>query len=430
MRIRAVIVSSMACLVVSACSAKSGSVLPGPGGAANPSSATGSVVRAGQGQTQSHNHNNPIQHIVVIVQENRTFDNLFMGFPGADTQNFGFDHNGNIVFLTQVPLYEPYDLSHAPTAFFTEYDNGKLDGFDQEPSSSPNQDYAYQYTQESDVQPYWQLAQQYTLGDAMFATNHGPSFPAHQYLIAGQAGYDDNPTTPWGCDNKTFNIAPICYSYTTLADEMDKAHVSWRYYSSGGNNLNALSIWQPYQAIRQVRFGNDWTNGDIAKANQFFNDVSNGRLPSVVWISPTGANSDHPGGSADNGPAWVASLVNAIGQSRYWSSTAIIITWDDWGGWYDHVVPQQVDGNGYGFRVPLIVVSPYAQQGYVSHFRHEFGSILKFTEETFNLPSLGQVDARSDDLSDCFNFLGHSRPFTPIAHAQYNRTDTSPADSD
>ena len=429
MRSRAVLAPIAAVVLLAGCAGQAGSTMPVPTAAhAGPNDAANGVLTGGH--PQDHNHNT-IQHIVVIVQENRTFDNLFMGFPGADTQNFGFDHNGNIVVLQPVPLYEPYDLSHAPTAFFTEYDNGKLDGFDLEPSASPNKDYAYQYTQQSDVQPYWQMAQHYTLGDEMFATNHGPSFPAHQYLIAGQAGYDDNPTsTPWGCDNHTFDIAPICYTYQTLADEMDRAHVSWKYYSSGGNNVNALSIWQPYEAISQVRFGRDWTNGDIAKANSFFTDVSNGRLPQVAWVSPSGANSDHPGGSADNGPAWVASLVNAIGQSNYWQSTAIIIVWDDWGGWFDHVPPQQVDGNGYGFRVPLIIVSPFAQQGYVSHVHHEFGSILKFTEEQFNLPSLGTVDARSDDLSDCFNFSHGPARFAPFAHGQYSKTDTSPPDND
>ena len=377
-----------------------------------------------------------IKHIVVIVQENRSFDNLFNGFPGADTQDWGLDHNGNVVPLTAVPLYQQYDLSHAPNAFFTEYDNGKMDGFDQEPSGahSFNPDYAYQYTQSSDVVPYWQMASQNTLADRMFQTNHGPSFPAHLYLIAGQSGYDDNPTTPWGCDNTTFTIAPICYDYTTIGDELDAANTSWKYYSNGGNNVQALSIWQPYQAIRHIRYGVDWSNGDIAKSNTFFTDVTNGTLPAMSWISPTGANSDHPGSGSfgtkntDTGPAWVASLVDAIGQSPYWQNTAIFVVWDDWGGWYDHVPPAQVDGNGYGFRVPLIVISPYARHGYVSHVPHEFGSILRFTEEVFGVPSLGTVDVRSDDLSDCFDFSQTPRGFQPFSHGAYNATDTSPPD--
>ncbi len=419
--------------LVAACSANAGGTLPRAPLAEH-------AVRV---QPHDRNHN-PIQHIVIVVQENRSFDNLFMGYPGANTRNYGYDHNGNVVFLTQVPLYQQYDLSHSPAAFQTEYDNGNLDGFDLEPSGNHQNDpnYAYQYTQQSDVVPYWQLAAQYTLADAMFQTNHGPSFPAHLYLIAAQAGYQDNPTVPWGCDNQTFNIAPICYDYQTLGDEMDQARISWKYYSPGGNNPSALSIWQPYQAISHIRFGRDWTNGDIAKVNSFFNDVNNGNLPAVSWISPTGANSDHAGNGQfgtkgnDTGPQWVASIVNAVGQSRYWQSTAIFIVWDDWGGWYDHVPPQQVDANGLGFRVPLIVVSPYAQQGYVSHVPHEFGSILRFTEETFNLPSLGGVDARADDLSDCFNLGGgghgglHVRPFVPIKHGPYDDMDTSPPDTE
>ncbi len=382
-----------------------------------------------------------IKHVVIIIQENRTFDNLFNGFPGADTQSWGLDHNGNVIPLVASPLFEKYDLSHAPAAFETEYDNGKLDGFDQEPSGAhtSNPYYAYQYAQQSDVQPYWQLAQQYTLADRMFPDNHGPSFPAHLYIIAGQTGYFDNPSVPWGCDNTQFKASPICYDFETIGDELDSASIPWRYYSNGGNNPNALSIWQPYQAIRHIRFGPDWTNGDIANSNAFFNDVSNGTLAAVSWVSPSGVNSDHAGSggtfgtkNTDTGPAWVASLVDAVGQSQYWQNTAIFVVWDDWGGWYDHVPPPQVDANGYGFRVPLIIVSPYARHGYVSHVQHEFGSILRFTEEAFGIPSLGTVETRSDDLIDSFDFSQNRTRtrFRPIAHGPYDAVDTSPPDSD
>jgi phospholipase C len=134
----------------------------------------------------------------------------------------------------------------------------------------------------------------------------------------------------------------------------------------------------------------------------------------VSWVIPTFTESDHPRTTKDTGPSWVASIVNAIGESPYWSDTAIIITWDDWGGFYDHVPPAQLDQFGLGFRVPMIVVSPYAKHAHVSHTRYEFGSIIKFIEETYGVPSLGQTDVRATDLTDCFDFQQSPAPFVPI----------------
>ncbi|MGA8534945.1 MAG: alkaline phosphatase family protein, partial [Candidatus Tumulicola sp.] len=153
--------------------------------------------------------------------------------------------------------------------------------------------------------------------------------------------------------------------------------------------------------------------------SQILTDVANGDLANIVWVTPTAAASDHAKITNGSGPSWVASIVDAIGESQYWQSTAIFVVWDDWGGWYDHVAPVEYDSYELGFRVPLVVVSPYAKQGYVSHVAHEFGSILKFTEETFDLPSMGTTDARADDLSDCFNFAAPARHFRHI-RAKYS----------
>ena len=148
-------------------------------------------------------------------------------------------------------------------------------------------------------------------------------------------------------------------------------------------------------------------------------DIANGQLPAVSWVIPNGQASDHPVGTDGSGPSWVASIVNAIGSSPYWSNTAIFIAWDDWGGWYDHVAPTVINSYEYGFRVPLIVVSPFAKPGYISHVTHDFGSILKFIEKVYNLPSLGYADAPADDLSDCFNFNQTPLTFQTIA-AQFD----------
>ena len=182
-----------------------------------------------------------------------------------------------------------------------------------------------------------------------------------------------------------------------------------------------------------------WTNNVIIPQSQVLTDIANGQLAQVSWIIPDGKSSDHALLNDGSGPAWVASIVNAIGNSAYWANTAIIITWDDWGGWYDHVPPFKVINDGlswgsgyvYGFRVPLIVVSPYAKAAYISHVTHDFGSILKFIETTFTLPSLGYADVAADDLSDCFNLTQSPLTFKQIPAAlpaAFFINDTRPTD--
>jgi phospholipase C len=372
--------------------------------------------------------NPQIQHVVIIVQENRSFNNLFMGFPGADTSSEGKRSDGQTVALMPVHL-ESGDIGHSHQNFLVSYDGGKMDGFDQETYDQPQHPLLpYSYVTPSEIQPYWQLAQQYVLGDQMFQSNSGPSFPAHQYLIAGESDdADGNPGGDvWGCDAPKSVRAPQmapdgqqektgvfpCFSYQTLGDLLDAQHLTWRYYAPQAGA--AGYIWSAYDAISQIRYGSDWTSDVESPETTILTDIANGQLANVTWVAPSASDSDHAGVNKGTGPDWVASVVNAVGKSPFWDTTAIFVVWDDWGGWYDNVAPRQLDVMGLGFRVPLIVVSPYAKQGYVSHQQHEFGSILKFTEETFGLPSLGTTDARADDLSDCFNFLQVPRSFTQI----------------
>jgi phospholipase C len=194
-------------------------------------------------------------------------------------------------------------------------------------------------------------------------------------------------------------------------NEMDAAGISWKYYQA----TPGPGLWNAVDAIQSI-----WSNKSEMAANvitpssQVLTDIASGKLADVVWVTPTGLASDHPQVNNGSGPSWVASVVNAIGSSQYWNNTAIFITWDDWGGFYDHVAPQVYNSFELGFRVPLIVVSPYAKPGYVSHVQHEFGSILKFTEQTFGLPSLRQTDKRADNLSDCFSFTKQPTRFTRI----------------
>ena len=197
--------------------------------------------------------------------------------------------------------------------------------------------------------------------------------------------------------------------------------ISWKYYVPELAPNQPGALWNAFDVIAPVRYGPEWgTNVNWPETN-IFKDITNGNLAAVSWVIPDEANSDHPGYASDTGPSWVASVVNAIGQSSYWDSTAIIILWDDWGGFYDPVEPPaRDDQGGPGFRVPMIVVSPYAretsssQPGYISNTVYEFGSIVRFIEETFNLGSLGTTDQSSNSIDDMFDFNQPPRTFTVI----------------
>ncbi len=361
------------------------------------------------------------QHIVVIMQENRSFDNMFNGFPGADTVQTGM-YKGTAVPLQPTPLGGGPDFDHTHVGWWREWDHGAMDNFINGTSMG-----AYSYVNPSEVAPYWTLAKNFTLGDRMFQSNTGPSFVAHQYMIAGQsAGASENPSssTAWGCGSPTGTTVPLvgpngtdlpgvfpCFDYPTMADLLDAKGITWRYYAPGSND--SYFIISAYQAIRHIFFGADWQNNVISPETRVLSDIAAGQLAQVTWIVPSFVTSDHPG-APPYGPEWVASIVNTIGGSKFWSSTAIFISWDDWGGFYDHVPPPQIDNMGLGFRVPVIVVSPYAKHGYISHVTHESGSFLHFTEFIFALPSLGSRDATSDDFSDCFDLTQSPARYVPL----------------
>jgi phospholipase C len=376
-----------------------------------------------------------IRHVVVIMQENRSFDDMFNGFPGADTVQQG-DDEGTMVPLQPVPLEAPFDPDHSHSSWEIDWDHGKMDGFTAEKAEHfPTPTYTYAYVPQSETAPLWALAQQFTLADRMFQSNTGPSFVAHQYMIAGQSAMaDENPNdaqgpngnTGWGCDSPAGTTVAVlgpngtdipgpfpCFDYQTMGDLLDAGGINWRYYAPAMEQSGY--IWSAYDAIRHIRYGSDWTRNVISPNTQILADVPAGKLAPVTWVVPAVQYSDHAASdSTPDGPDWVGDVVNTIGESQFWSSTVILVSWDDWGGWYDHVNPPKVDAMGLGFRVPLIVISPWAKHGYVSHDQHEFGSFLHFTEEVFGLPSLGTRDAVSDDLSDCFDFSQTPLPYVPV----------------
>jgi phospholipase C len=388
---------------------------------------------------------NPIQHVVIIFQENRSFENVFAGFPGADAPMYGTLHDGRKVRLHPVS-FSSAGICHNWATSIQDVDSGKMDGFDLN-CSAPSYGgqvgrLVYSYLERASVQPYWAMAQRYVLADHMFPTELGGSFTAHLDVIAGTSNLSstlaiaDNPSnSPWGCDappgtQTTLVDAsgqlsgggpfPCLKQFRTIAGSLDKAQVSWKYYAPAVKSGDAGgSLWSAFDAIENVRHGPDWKLDVVSPETRVLTDISNHRLASVSWVIPDYENSDHAGSNSDSGPSWVASVVNAIGTSRYWRSTAIVVLWDEWGGWYDDAAPPQLDFRGLGIRVPCIIVSPYAKAGFVSHTQYEYGSILKFVEEVYSLPPLGPAaagytDTRANSLIDSFDFTQTPRRFVPI----------------
>jgi phospholipase C len=409
----------------------------------------------GGGATSDTESTKYIKHIVIIVQENRSFDNLFATFPKADGATSGKTHDGKTVQLKKKNLAGALDINHDWPTFYAEYDHAKMDGFDLCKVNGNNpcpSTYAYQYVNPSQIQPYWTMAQQYALADHMFQTQGSGSFTAHQDLIAGTTAINstqsviDYPSEwkSWGCDAPkspptTTSLMDYhkdylkwqgpfpCFTYPTgtIADLLDKKGVSWKYYAPLYKYDTAGALWNAFAAIQAVRYGNDWKNISTPETN-VLTDITSGALPAVSWVIPEQPNSDHPNGTKapDNGPSWVAQIVNAVGGSKYWNSTAVFVLWDDWGGFYDHEAPppldQTADGTvyGLGFRVPVIVVSPFVPAGEISHTQYEFGSILKFVEGTFQLGSLGTTDVRATSIGNVFNFKQKARKFATIPAAK------------
>ncbi|MGB8965844.1 MAG: alkaline phosphatase family protein [Candidatus Cybelea sp.] len=411
--------------------------------------------------TEGSNPSNHIRHVVLVIQENRSFDNLFATFPGAEGARRGQTSTGKRVRLRKADLDEACDFGHGWLAFIRDYDAGKMDGFDLEGGSKNCPGKAgtlpYQYVDPSQIAPYWDLAADYVLADHMFQTQGSGSFTAHQDLIAGSTAINpldslvDFPsTTPWGCDalpGTTTSLlrgpglsvrAPVtlkylhlkgpfpCLTYETMRDLLDAKGVSWKYYTPPEPHGTG-AFWDAFDAIKAVRYGPEWKTNVVQSDKAIFTDIANHALPAVSWLIPDDVNSDHPGPASDTGPSWVATVVNTIGESSYWHNTAVIVLWDDWGGFYDNVPPAFFDNlGGLGFRVPMLVISPYAREGgtskggYISHTQYEFGSVLRFVEDTFGLGRLGTTDTRATSIVDCFDFTQHPREFNRIP-SKYSR---------
>jgi phospholipase C len=387
-------------------------------------------------------------HIVILVQENRTFDNLFATFPGADGTTVGKTHNGTLR-LRKANLESIVSPNNGYPFWLRACNRGagacRMNGFDTIPIGTVPGTYVYQYVNPAQIRPYWDLAGSYVLADHVFQTQGSGSFTAHQDLIRGgtdinhsQSLIDFPDGRPWGCDAPSGTVTSLitatnqylhyqgpypCLSYRTLRDLLDPNGISWRYYAPTVGDSFGGDLWNAFDAIAAVRNGPEWQTNQASPETKIFTDIDRDTLPAVSWVIPDYPNSDHPGDGSDTGPSWIAQVVNAIGESTAWNSTAILVVWDDWGGWYDHVPPPgPFHSGGLGFRVPLIAISPYAKTGYVSHDAYELGSIVRFVEDNWGLGRLGTTDETSADfVNDFFDFTQTPRKFVPI-HAEYSKS--------
>jgi len=389
-----------------------------------------------------------IQHVVFIIKENRSFDEYFGTFLGANGATTYTTHTGQVKTLGHTPDKAKHDMGHEWTDSHSNIDGGRMDRFDLETQCSVNGDnLCLTQLYQSDIPNYWAYAQNYTLADAAFSSVESGSYPAHLMLVSGSSQTTvDNPRSSiqaqWGCDAvagtnvptmlSTFVVSSTfpCFNVTTMGDLADAAGVSWKAYTS----VNGQSgyVYNPFRSFSTIFNSSDWTTKVVTESD-FIPDALAGNLPALSWVTPPAADTDHPPDSACIGENWTVQQINAVmqGPASQWNSTAIVLVWDDFGGFYDHVAPPYRDQYGLGIRVPWIIISPWAAQG-VYHTEIEFASVVRFMEETFGLPNLGGADTVANDMQDAFNYT--QTPLPPLVLSQRicpaGAEDTSVVDPD
>lgn len=401
----------------------------------------------------------PIEHVVFVIKENRTFDHFFGRYPGADGATTGVTFDGRTVPLGPAPDVFPEHIAHGFWSGLYAVDGGRMDGFDLI-SGGQSLD-GYTQFDRAGIPNYWRYADRFVLADRFFTSEYGPTFVEHLYTIAAQSngimdnrapgvpragGYcddedafvpafapevsggdlddphiarivrlqneiaDESPGNLWEI-SRYLSVIRTCFDIETLPDLLEEAGVSWRYYST-----DVFPIGEVLRAIRHIREGPMWRN--VHPAEDFFDDLRDGRLAAVTWLKPPAPYNEHPNipGKAVSvcaGENWTVAVMNALQRSEFWEHTAVVIVWDDFGGYYDHVVPPQYDIMGLGPRTPALILSPYTRKGdnplggAIDGNTYEFASVLRFIEEVFGLRSLTHRDGRADPLTGSFDF---SRP--------------------
>jgi phospholipase C len=392
-------------------------------------------VRAQKADTETSQHHQHherrqgldiIKHIVFIVKENRTFDNYFGTFAGADGVTSGTLSTSEVIPLGHAPDMTPHDIDHSYQAAVKAINGGAMDQFDLIAGGNVNGELlAYTQYNEADIPNYFAYARNFVLADAFFSSLQGPSFPNHLYTVGAQSGGAlNNPANSggrWGCDSPAnsrvqtleedgeFGQVYPCFDFDTLADRLEEEGLSWKYYAPGQDKSGY--IWSALNAIRHIRLTSLWQQ-HVVDTSQFVPDAQNGQLPTVSWLVVASGLSEHPPASVCLGENWTVEQLNAVMNGPDWKSTVVFVTWDDFGGFYDHVAPPVVDNFGFGPRVPFLIISPWAKRGHISHTTLEFSSVLKFIEERFDLDALTERDQDANDLIDSFDF--NHRPREPL----------------
>jgi phospholipase C len=376
----------------------------------------------------------PIKHVVFLIMENRSFDHVFGTFPGADGVSVGMD-KGVERPLTGAESGRAHDLPHCYNCNVASINGGEMDGFNQTEYADR---YAYTQFEEDQIQPYWNWAEEYVLADRFFASAVGPSFPNHLYSIAATSGGAlDNSWQPfprlreqqeqgyaksWGCDIAQGGFVEIvdpegflvkvhpCFDFETEGDLLNEAGIPWAYYAATNTQLGY--IWSAYAAIDRYRNDPELWATHMRPVDDVVRDIDANRLPPVTWVTPRFQLSQHPEYSWCWGMNWSVEVVNSIMESPAWKDTLIVLTWDDFGGYYDHEPPIVLDDFGLGVRVPTLVISPYAKPGFIDSTTYEFSSVLRFIEDNWGLTQLTRRDRIADNLTNALDFS--QRPRRPL----------------
>jgi phospholipase C len=375
----------------------SASAVPSGVPSAGAPSASGSTVKP----------NTPIEHLVVLMQENHTFDNYFGTYPGADgipaDVCMPIDPSNTALGCVKphhLTSHRTIDLNHGSDVATLVENGGKYDNFvlAQNRRNLPGE-VAMGYYDGSDLPFYWNLAANYVLGDRFFSSDVGGSRENHMFWVAGQGGGGQVPTKG--------------YTFDTIFDRLQAAGVSWKFYVQNydpginyrtltGDAQDSQTIWVPLVDFDRF-IDNPTLNKGIVDISEYRRDLANGTLPAVSFMVPSGA-SEHPPGDVSIGQVYGASQVTALIQSSSWPTSAFVLTWDDWGGWYDHVIPPRVDANGYGLRVPALFVSPFSTAGKIDSTTYDFTSILRFIEDNWDIQPLTARDASANSIAAAFDF--------------------------
>lgn len=368
-----------------------------------------------------------IQHVVFFIKENRSFDSMFGRFPGADGTTTYRTPDGTLHPLGHEPTLLPRDIQHGYVPATRAVDGGKMDGFSLIPSAHQfGMDMADVQFVRRDIPRYWRYARTFTLADHFFSSIRSNSFSNHLYtIVADSHGVFSNPDGPmWGCDasarTRTLrrtaagavrSVYP-CFTMETETDLLDAHHISWRYYAPRQSEPGY--IWSALDAIGHVRQGPEWQT-NVVDYQTFAADARAGNLPSVSWLVQPAVLADHPPHDICPGENWSVAEINAImSNPALWAHTAVILTWDDYGGFYDHMPPPTGPRATlqYGPRVPALIISPYARRGYVDHTFYTFTSLLTLAGAIFNLPTLPGTDTRPGPLLNAFDFS--QSPIAPL----------------